>query len=246
MGLAGLARLVVVLSMALPASGCVDAVEGAARRASPPSATTVTPLAQVLPSDEEIRAAVGNELRQTPPPRMGGIELLPDGIRTNHDADPIDCIGATTPGLHVVYEKGPVRAVAAQDYWNYDLGVVASSATAAAVRLASAADAQQLFTSFVQQWQNCGGTTVTMFTWDSTKTLLYSKVTDVEVHGPILSAVIMSWDNHHTPPFPVERAVGVASDVIADVDVAVRPNIQTSSRATDLVKAMLRRVAGTN
>ncbi|MBX9979509.1 MAG: sensor domain-containing protein [Mycobacterium gordonae] len=243
---AGPARIVALLSVAVLGTGCAGTVDGTATRTSQRSGATVMPLARILPGDEDIRTAVGNEMGQSPSPRTGGIDLLPDGFRSNHEASPIDCVGPAYPGLRVVYEKGPAREVAVQDYWNYDLDVVASSATAAAVRLASAADAQRLFTSFVEQWQNCAGTTVTMTTLDSSKTQWYSKVTDVAAHGSILAATIESWDTHQTPPYPVERAVGVESDVIADVNVSLRPHIETGSRAIDLVKAMLRRLTAVN
>ncbi|OBK21770.1 hypothetical protein A5634_09265 [Mycobacterium asiaticum] len=240
------ARAVAVLILGLSAVGCTGDVDGTAQRVSPRSGTTTTPLLQIMPTDEEIRAAVGNDLQQNPPPRTGGIELLPDGFRSNRDASPIECIGPANPALHVVYEKGPVRDVAVQDYWNYGLDVAASGATAAAVRLATVADAQRLFESFVPQWQNCIGTTVTMSTLDSSKTQWYARVDRVQAQGSMLSATVMSWDSHQTPPSPVERAVGVQSDVIVDVHVALRPDVQTSSRATDLVKAMLRKLSGTS
>ncbi|WP_241010657.1 sensor domain-containing protein [Mycobacterium camsae] len=243
---AGLVRIVAVLSLAVLGTGCVSTVDGAAARTVPRSGPTTMPLSQILPGDEDIRTAVGNEMSQSPSPRTGGIELLPDGFRDNHDASPIACIGPAYPGLRVVYEKGPVRDVAVQDYWNYGLDAVASSATAAAVRLASAADAQRLFASFVAQWQSCAGTTVTMLTLDSSKTQWFSRVTGVEVHAAMLSAGIECWDTHQTPPFPVERAVAVASDVIADVSVSLRPHVETGSRATDLVKSILRKLASAN
>ncbi|OBK94281.1 hypothetical protein A5645_01615 [Mycobacterium asiaticum] len=235
---------VIALCAGLLISGCATTVDGTARYS--PSPSSMAPVVQIMPTDEEIRAAVGNELQQNPPPRVGGIEVLPDGIRTDKDAAPIECLGAVSPRMHIVYEKGPVRDAAVQDYWNYDLDVAASKATAAAIKFASTADAERLFATFVQQWQHCQGTTLTMFTWDSSKTQLYHQVTDVQVRGPLLSATILSWDNHHTPQFPVERAVGVESDVIVDVQVAVRPHLQTGSRATDLARTMLRKVAGSS
>ncbi|MFZ1174811.1 MAG: sensor domain-containing protein, partial [Mycobacterium sp.] len=105
---------------------------------------------------------------------------------------------------------------------------------------------QRLFASFVKQWQQCAGTTVTMYTHDTSNTEFHSKVDDVKVDGPVLSATIISWDNHHTPQSPEERAVGVQADVIADVKVAVRPHAQAGTRAIDLANVMLRKVLSTN
>lgn len=245
MSAAGPVRTVAMVSVGLLVTGCVSTVDGAAARTSPRYGST-TPLGQIMPSDEEIRAAVGNELQQNPPPRTGGLELLPDGFHINQDASPVDCIGTTTPGLRVVYEKRPVRDVAVQDYWNYGLDVAASGATAVAVRLASAADAQRLFTSFVEQWHMCSGITVALSTLDSSKDRRFLAVGDVGVRGPILSATVMSSDLQQSQQVPVERALSVESDVIVDVAVTVRPGNQIGSRAIDLVKAMVRRLAGTN
>ncbi len=239
-----LARVVAVLSVAVLGTGCVSTVDGAAARMSPRAGTTTRPLEQLLPTDEELRATMGNELDQNLPPRAGEIDMLPDGYRSNQEASPIDCIGPTYPGLRVVYEKGPVREVAVQNYWNYGLDVMVPDASAAAVRLSSAAGAQRLFTSFVAQWQQCAGTTITMRTLDSSKSQWFSKVTHVDFHAGVLSAILERWDTHQTPPALVERAVGLQSDVIADVDVAVHPNVQTGSRAIDLVKTMLRKLSG--
>jgi PknH-like extracellular domain len=240
-----LTRALALSAVALLTAGCVNTVVGMPTRAGRPAAG-VAPLEQILPTDDEVKTAVGNDLPSHSPPAVGGIDVLPNGIRDDNDAAPIECIGATDPLLRVVYEKGPVRAAAEQTYWNYDLGVAVSSAHAGVVRFASSEAAQRLFASLTPQWQKCGGTTVTMHTHDSENTELYSKVTDVKVDGPILSATIIGWDNHHTPPFPNEHAVGVASDVIVDVEVAIGPGGEAGTRAIDLVKVMLRKVSSTN
>lgn len=238
-------RALALLAVALLTAGCVNTVVGMPTRASRPAAG-VAPLEQVLPTGEEVSTAVGNELLPEGPPLTGDIDVLANGIRDDSDASPIDCIGATAPLLRVVYEKGSVRAAATQTSWNSDLSVAVFSVHAGAVRLASSADAQRLFASFIPQWQKCAGTTVTMHIHDSENTVLYSKVTDVKVDGPILSATVVTWDNHHTPQSPNEHAVGVESDVIVDVKTAIGPGGEAGTRAIDLVKLMLRKVSSTN
>jgi hypothetical protein len=245
LGGAGLTRSLALLAVALLTAGCVNTVVGMPTRAGRPAAGVV-PLEQILPTGEEVSTAVGNDLLPEGPPLTGGIDVLANGIRDDSDASPIDCIGATAPLLRVVYEKGSVRAAATQTSWNSDLSVAVFSVHAGAVRLASSADAQRLFASFIPQWQKCAGTTVTMHIHDSENTVLYSKVTDVKVDGPILSATVVTWDNHHTPQSPNEHAVGVESDVIVDVKTAIGPGGEAGTRAIDLVKLMLRKVSSTN
>ncbi|ABL05795.1 MULTISPECIES: sensor domain-containing protein [Mycobacterium ulcerans group] len=244
-GRAGWAGAVALLGIGLLGTGCTNTVAGVSTHAGQPGANALTP-EQVLPDGEEVKAAVGNDLPPHSPPMVGDIGVLPNGIRDNSAAAPIECLGAIAPAMRISYEVAPVRAAALQDYWNYDSGVVASSATVAAIKLASSDDAQRLFASFTQQWRQCEGRTVTMYTHDRSDTELYSKVTEVRTDGPILSATIISWDNHHTPQSPVERAVGVQGDVLADAKVALRPHSQPGTRAIELVKVMLRKVSSTN
>ena len=205
-------------------TGCVTTVAGTPTRAGRLGGS-VLPLEQVLPDDTEVSAAVGNRLPPHSPAVVGGIDVLPNGIRDSGGAAPIDCLGVVAPAMRIVYEPGHVRAVATQDYWNY---------------------AQRLFASFVKQWQRCEGTTITMYTHDSSNTELYSKPTDTRVDGPVLSATVIAWDNHHTSPAPDERAVGVQGDVIAEVKVADGPRVRAGTRAIDLVDVMLRKVSSSS
>ncbi|OCB40510.1 hypothetical protein A5675_11850 [Mycobacterium malmoense] len=238
-------RAVALAGISMLGTGCVTTVAGTPTRAGRLGGS-VLPLEQVLPDDTEVSAAVGNRLPPHSPAVVGGIDVLPNGIRDSGGAAPIDCLGVVAPAMRIVYEPGHVRAVATQDYWNYDSGVTVSSATATAIRLASTADAQRLFASFVKQWQHCEGTTVTMYTHDSSNTELYSKPTDTRVDGPVLSATVIAWDNHHTSPAPDERAVGVQGDVIAEVKVADGPRVRAGTRAIDLVDVMLRKVSSSS
>ncbi|MFZ1179282.1 MAG: sensor domain-containing protein, partial [Mycobacterium sp.] len=144
-----LVRAVALLGIGLLGTGCVNTADGIPTRAGRLGGT-VLPVEQILPDAEEVSTAVGNDLPPHSPPLVGGIGLLPNGIRDNGGAAPIECLGAVAPAMRIVYEKAPVRGAATQDYWNYDSRVVVSSATAAAIKLASTADAQRLFASFVK------------------------------------------------------------------------------------------------
>lgn len=237
--------LVALLTAAALSAGCDATVTGTARRAlsgGPPQEPT---LSTVLPTEQQISSAAGNQLNLNGfPPRDGGIELLPNGIRTDADTSPIECLGPTSPLMRLTYEKSTVRAVATVNFWNYDFDAAASSANVGAVRLASADDAEALFETFARQWRACQRKTVVGHTHDSEGTELYSRVEDVEVSGSVLSATVIGWDDHHTPEFPNERAVGVKSNVIVEADIAVtKPRAQSGERAIDVVKLMLDKIA---
>ena len=239
--------LMAMLTVSALCAGCATTVAGTARRAraSGEAPAQQASLVTVLPTEREISSAVGNQLNLNGfPPQDGGIELLPNDIRTNDDASPLECVGPTGALLRLTYEDSPVREAATVDFWNYDFDVAASSANVGAVRLATADDAQSLFGTFAQQWRDCQGKTVVGHTHDSQNTELYSRVEDVVVSGPVLSATIIGWDNHHTPEFPNERAIGVKSNVIVEADVAVtKPRAQAGERAIDIVKLMLDKIA---
>jgi hypothetical protein len=237
-------RLYALLSALVLCVGCTSTVAGTAHRAQvsggPPPRETK--LSTVLPTEEEMSSAAGNQLNLNGfPPVDGGIELLANGIRTDADASPIECLGPTSPLMRLSYEKSTVRAVATVNFWNYDFDAAASSANVGAVRLASADDAEALFETFTEQWRRCQGQTVVGHSRD---TELYSRVEDVELSGPVLSATVIGWDNHHTPEFPNERAVGVKSNVIVEADVAVtKPRAAAEERAIKVVKLMLDKIA---
>jgi hypothetical protein len=238
--------LLVLLVAATMCAGCTSTVTGTARRAQASSGPPAreTSLVSVLPTEQEISGAAGNQLSLNGfPPLQGGMELLPDGIRTNADASPIECMGVTHALMRIEYEHSSVRAAATVEFWNYDFDAVATSANVGAVRLATGDDAQALFTTFTQQWRDCLDRTVVGHTHDSDDTELYSRITDVEVSGSVLSATIIGWDNHHTPEFPNERAIGVKSNVIVEADVAVtKPGAQADKRAINVVKLMLDKI----
>jgi hypothetical protein len=236
--------VVAVLTASALCAGCATTVTGTALRAKPTGAPLAGALSAVLPTEQELGDAVGNPLSLNGfPAQEGGLELLPDGLRTEDDASPIECLGPTSALMRLNYEHSPVRATATANFWNYAPAAAASSANVGAVRFASADDAEALFTTFTQQWRDCLGKTVVQRTHDSSDTELYSRVEDVEVSGPVLSATIMGWDNHHTPEFPNERAVGVKSNVIVEADVAVtKPQARAQERAIDVVKLMLDKI----
>lgn len=218
--------------------GCSATVEGTSRR-QPPGVPTR--LQQVLPTAEEVSAAVGNRLEAARSPVSGSIDVLPNGIRTASEVTPLDCLGAVTPLMRVVYESGGVIAAAWQDFARFGEGLTVSSAEAGVVRLESEAAATEMFDRFVSQWQACDGVTVTL---DTGAGGLELTPTGVRVDGPVLAVTVLGGDDGM---FPTEHAVGVAGDYLVDVDVAITdpdPDRRVpQTRAVDLVRVMLDKIA---
>jgi len=202
-------------------------------------------LQQALPTAEQVRVAVGNRLDPTGQPVLGSIDVLPNGIRGDDAVDPIECLGAITPLMRWVYEKGDVRGVAWQDFARFGEGQTVSSADTGVVRFASDAEAARMFSQFVTRWRSCEGGRVGINVGSGDLGL---SVTNVAVAGPILSATILSGETDTDPGFPTEHAVGLSADCIVDVDVAVTapdPAKRIAARrAIDLVQAMLDNLDG--
>ena len=220
-------------------TGCGTVVDGVALRQPPAS------LLRVLPTAEQVAAAAGNPLDATSQPKIGSIDLLPNGIRGDDSVDPIECLGAITPLMRWVYEKGDVRGAALQDFARFGEGQTVSSANTGVVRFSSDAEASRMFSQFVTRWRSCEGGRVGI---RSGRVDLGLTVTDVTVNGPILSATILSGESDTDPGFPTEHAVGVSADCIVDVDVAVTApdpaRRVAGSRAKDLARAMLANLDG--
>ena len=220
-------------------TGCGAVVDGVALRQPPAS------LLRVLPTVEQVAAAAGNPLDATGPPKIGSIDVLPNGIRGDDAVDPIECLGAITPLMRWVYEKGDVRDAAWQDFARFGEGQTVSSANTGVVRFSSDAEASRMFSQFVTRWRSCEGGRVGI---RSGRADLGLTVTDVTVTGPILSATILSGESDTDPGFPTEHAVGVSADCIVDVDVAVTApdpaRRVAATRAKDLARAMLANLDG--
>ncbi len=158
--------------------------------------------------------------------------MLPNGIRDNNDANPIECLGPITPFMRVVYEGGDVRRAAWQEFSNFGGGQTVSSLDAGVVEFGSEAEAQRMFGGFVSRWKACEGKTVRSVLRSPANTELYQKITDVKVDGPVLSATVINSDNQGDATFPTERAIGLAADCVVDVDVAVTGGTPAEQRAS--------------
>jgi len=219
-------------------AGCSGTVDGTALREQTSAAAV---LQQVLPTAEEVGEVVGNPLDTAGPAKVGGLDVLPDGIRDSSEADPLECLGAVTPLMRVVYESGDVAAAAWRDYSRFGAALAASSAEAGVVRFGSEAEAKRMFDRFARQWQSCEGATVRL-SIGGPGSGIDLRVTDVRVEGPILSATIVGGDPDGEF-FPTEHAVGLAADSLVDADVAVTGPVPeqrvAAGRAAALVRLML-------
>lgn len=222
-------------------AGCATTVDGTALRDN--AAGPVRELATVLPTPPEVTRAARNPLTYNGPATIGGIDSLPNGIRDDDTVSPIECLGPVSPFMRVVYERGDVRAAAWQEFSNYGDGQPVSSINAGVIEFVSDVEAQRMFSEFASRWKACEGKTVTTRLPNAE---LYQKVTAVAVDGMVLSATIVNSDNAGDASFPTERAIGLATDCVIDVDVAVTGGTPAqqhpAGRAVDLTATMQEKV----
>lgn len=185
--------------------------------------------------------AVGNPLDPTGPITFGSIILLPNGIGDGGEVQPLACLGAATPLMRAVYEKGDVREVALADFARYGEGMTVSSVHTGVVRFGSDAEAARMFAVFAAQWRACDGAAVRV-NLSPTSELRWN-VTNVRSDGAILSDEVLTGESRNQPAFPTEHALGLAGGCIVEVDVAVTDVLPArrvaTTRAVDLVRQMI-------
>jgi hypothetical protein len=227
--------LVVLLSLV----GCAHAVTGSARQAAR--------AVEILPTEDDVTATVGNTLSTSGfRPFIGNVEILPDGYRTEADATPIACIAVTDTAPRMVYEPAPVLEAARQSYFNWDAGVDISGADAAVVRSATADAARATFESFVRRWQQCDGVSVAKRPWGQTKPEIDADVSEVSEANMVLSATARTHGRTNVQAATYGRAIGVRADTIVEVSLAITPQGERQptapTPAVRLVRVMLDKV----
>lgn len=210
--------LLVVVAVA----GCAHTVNGL-----PAPATRA---AGLLPTEGEITTSVGNDLSTFGfQPFVGGVEILPDGYRTDSDASPIACVAVTDTAPRVVYEAVPAIEAARQSYFNLDKRVGTSGADAAVIRFSTASAAHSAFEKFARQWRQCDDVTVVKRTGDQKDSRVDAEISGVEETDSVLSATVRTRARPDGPPALYERAIGVRADTIVEVSLAVAPELERQS-----------------
>ena len=205
---------IAALSACAVLAGCSSApVDGAPvfhiAEAAKPSPSRA--LDQVLPTVDELATIMGTtgfmgQLVE------GGAEMLLQGVRES-EATPIDCVSAGYRLQKVVYQASPVRFVASQSWIGADQNGPSYSGFFGAVKFATADDAQAFFATSADKWHRCNGQTLVLHQPEHGADGL-SRITDVVVDSRVVSAVVL-----HDDGSTIQRALGVASDCVVDVEV---------------------------
>ena len=203
-----------VLSAGAVLAGCSSTpVDGAPvvhiAEAAKPSVSRA--LDQVLPTVDELATILGTAgyMGQLV---KGGPEMLLQGV-SESEATPIDCVSAGYRLEKIVYRASPVRSVASQSWVGGDQNGPSYSGFFGVVQFATPDDAQAFFAASADKWHRCNGQTLVLHQPEHGADGL-SRITDVGVDDRIVSAVVLH-DNGST----IQRAIGVATDCVVDVEV---------------------------
>src|SRR5690242_12811095 len=204
--------------------------------AAKPSASRA--LVQVLPTVNELATILGT------PGFMGqlvngGPDMLLQSVRAS-EVTPVDCVSAGYRLEKVVYQTSPVQSVASRSWIGGDQNGPSYSGFFGAVKFDSADDAQAFLAATADKWHRCNGQTLVLHQPEHGADGV-SRITDVSVTDRIVSAVVL-----HNNGSSVQRALGVASDCVVDVEITNPPGIGggDAAGAVGVANLMSRKAGG--
>ena len=183
--------------------------------AAQPSPTI--PLVPFLPTAVEVASVLGtgpNTMMGTPV--EGGADALLRSV-ADAQATPAECVSAAYRLQEMVYDAGPVQSVATNTWAGGGFDAPPVTGFFGVVQLAGPAAAQELFASMTSQWNRCNGQTVALHMPAHGADEL-SRITDVTFGRDVISANVLHTSGGTESPTGL-RAVGVAGDVIVEVEI---------------------------
>jgi hypothetical protein len=248
-----LARVVILLLVAMLTGGCTSVTAGTVRPAPgmKPRPLGGSTIKQVLLDDAQLSRILNQSFKTDSalPPWFGG----PEQLRQAYGPSTRDeCLGVTTAMEESAYQSAKVNDVAGETWWNSSGPAKVLSVAEGVITLPTAADADALFAKFSQQWQQCDGATLTLqggrISFDDT-------ITGVRVANSVLAAnvsVASRLTGSIVTAIPEVRAIGVRVNCLVEVEVAFYSSrgpadqgsgdINTS--AIDLAHVMMDKISG--
>jgi hypothetical protein len=230
---------IAALSASAVLAGCssapVDSAPPVVRITEAAKPSVSRPLNQVLPTGDELTTTLGVGPGFTGQLVVGGADMLLQGVGES-EATPIECVSAGYQLQKVVYAASPVREVASQSWAGGDLNGPPLSGFFGAVEFATADDAQRFFAASADKWRRCNGQTMVLRQPEHGADGV-SRITDVVVDSTVVSAVVL-----HDDGSTIQRALGVASDRVVDVEIADVDRGGGARGAVAVANLMLRKI----
>jgi hypothetical protein len=247
-GVLGLLVSAVVLT-----SGCTKVVDGrvAAADGLAPRPLSGQSAEKALPDVGQLEKILGESLTEDSyvPPMSGGLDDLPDGLATEHDATPHECVTVSSPMQRSTYESADVTGAASTQWKGDESEGAVLAVDIGVIALGSVADANALFAGFAKQWKDCQGQTVTIVRESVRGGYYTDAITDVRATGSVIAATVEFGHTADQSTSPVARAIGVRANCLVETEVAFYSSAVTSGKtpkvdtvAVDIARAMMDRV----
>jgi PknH-like extracellular domain len=192
-------------------------------------------LDRVLPTGDELTTTLGVGTGFTGQLVVGGADMLLQGVGES-EATPVECVSAGYRLQKVVYQASPVREVASQSWAGGDLNGPPLSGFFGAVKFATPDDAQAFFAASADKWHRCNGQTLVLHQPEHGADGS-SRITDVVIESNVISAVVL-----HDDGSTIQRALGVASDCVVDVEVTNVAGNGGAAGAVGVANLMLQKI----
>lgn len=193
-------------------------------------------LGQALPTADDLAVVLGaggllGQLVE------GGPEMLLEGVRAGQ-ATPMECVSTGYRLQKVVYQSSPVRSAASRSWAGGDASGPSVTGFFGVVQFSVPDGARTFFAASADEWHRCNGQTLTL-TGPDAGAQESSRIADVTVADAIVSAVVL-----HDDGSTVQRALGIASDCIVDVEVSrvAGPGVSGAGDAVAVARLMLQKI----
>jgi hypothetical protein len=232
-------------------AGCGGVVDGTAKPAPnlKPHPLTGETVTQVLLDGAALSRMLNQPFVARDAPDFGGPEKL---YHRDDVASPAACPGVTAMLQRSVYGSADVGYVASESWWNNGEPAQVVSVIEGVATLPSNAQAEALFATFSQQWQQCQGMTTTEQSGPIATT---NSIGDVRVADTILAATNTATsvlpNMPALRPTPQARAIGVRLNCLVEVEVVFfgerRPSdpgsADVNTSGIDVARAMMDKVS---
>jgi PknH-like extracellular domain len=212
------------LAGGLLVSGCTTVTEGDGR---PAAGLPLRPLAgdqllDVVPTTNQVVDMIGDPLGPDSelPEELGELPDMADGLSSEAEASPHECVGAISTLQRSIYEDTGMTEYASR-HWELpdDEDGDVLSATAGVAAFPGTAEANDVFDAFVEQWKDCDGTTVEVPVEDGND-FFVDTIANVHVENAVLSADIETARPSASISWPRVRAIGVRGNCLVEIDIS--------------------------
>ncbi len=230
-------------------AGCTNVTDGAVTAAKglqlgPISGAT---LQKVLPTETELANVLGESIPADAdePLFEGTLSDMADGLATEADASPHDCVGVIAELQRSVYQDTKVSEFATAR-WRQPSGSSSdlTRVVTAVVAFPTTSDANDAFDAFAKQWQKCDGTLVKIpFESD----YFGDDISNVENEDGVVSADYEVTRATNSIAWPNLRAIGVRANCLVEVEVTFYDGSAAPSEfkgsAIAVARSMMDRIA---